>query len=455
MIEKIMIPGLEEICENINNFIGTVYMIRNKIDDKKYIGITKYNFNKRYPYAGDGIERVYRYHKANEEAGIYFNKHLLKSIEKYGFEAFEVIEEFDVANCALELEALEIFYIHYYNTNDMKYGYNENDGGGYGRSFTERGLKKLSEANKGENNAMHGKVGELNPVSKKTKIIIDGKEIIKGSRSLLVKYIKENYGINIYGWFDRKYIPYMYKNRVSYCGYVGEKPFKYGEAKRKYTPRVYGNKFLIIIDNKQYIASTKKELNNIIKNKFGWYINGWFKRGVPKDKIDRVSYIGELKDYKPEIKAKCSNNISRGYILVVDGIEYKETFLKDLKQLAFDKFEFRISDWISRRIIPNDYLDRVSYCGTIEDYENNVPMNKTEARGEKAKRKVKIIYEGKEIIKNSIRELVKYMKNEYNITGVSHWFTTAGVPKKLKDKITYVGYEDNKEEYNNCLKDVA
>ena len=69
---------------------GIIYKITNKVNDKIYIGQTvkEKGFDGRYERNGEGIERVYNYHKACKEYNKHYNSHLLRSIEKYGFDAF-------------------------------------------------------------------------------------------------------------------------------------------------------------------------------------------------------------------------------------------------------------------------------------------------------------------------------------------------------------------------------
>lgn len=102
---------------------GVIYKITNKINEKVYIGQTTTGFKKRYEYKGEGIERVYNYHssKKNNNNG-YYNFHLLKSIEKYGFDVFEVIEIFDIAFSKEELDIKEKHYIKLFDS--IENGYN-------------------------------------------------------------------------------------------------------------------------------------------------------------------------------------------------------------------------------------------------------------------------------------------------------------------------------------------
>lgn len=110
-----------------------VYEIRNKINNKVYIGQTTRTFNERYRGQGVGVERVYYSHLAYKKTGVNCNEHLVKSIEKYGFDNFEVDEEFDIAYSKQDLDNKEIYWIKYYNSTDFRYGYNHQEGGAKGK----------------------------------------------------------------------------------------------------------------------------------------------------------------------------------------------------------------------------------------------------------------------------------------------------------------------------------
>ena len=137
---------------------GIIYIIRNKINNKLYIGqtIEEKGFCERYNFSGEDIERVYKYHLYNKEHNRSYNVHLLIFIEKYGFKAFEVDEEFDIAYSKEELDKLEDLYIKVYNTVSGDYGYNNKYGGANGK-HTEGTKQYLRDINLGENNPMYGK----------------------------------------------------------------------------------------------------------------------------------------------------------------------------------------------------------------------------------------------------------------------------------------------------------
>lgn len=145
---------------------GYIYIIRNKINNKIYIGQTCRDFNKRYRYNGNtDIERVYKTHLYNKKKKYRYNSHLLNSIKKYGFDVFEIDKEFDVAYSQEELNKLEYMYIKIYNTTNYNFGYNKKDGGDNGKP-SEETRKKLIEYQNNPNVVKRKKelmIGENNP----------------------------------------------------------------------------------------------------------------------------------------------------------------------------------------------------------------------------------------------------------------------------------------------------
>ena len=176
--------------ENLNlEVYGIIYLIRNKVSGKCYVGQTQEEkgFDYRYYYSGEGIERVYNYHKSLREHNRSYNEHLLRSIEKYGFEAFEVNKCLDYAFSLEELNIKEKVYIQLYDS--LKNGYNETLGGDgtegrphseetrqkisearKGKHHSEETRQKISEANKGDNHPMYGKYHTEETKQKMSKI---------------------------------------------------------------------------------------------------------------------------------------------------------------------------------------------------------------------------------------------------------------------------------------------
>lgn len=109
---------------------GIVYTVKNLLNSKVYIGITsqEYGFKGRYDASGNSsIERVYNYHMRVKNRNPQYTHPLLSSINKYGFDAFEVNEILDVAFSYEELTIKEMTYIQLFNS--YKNGYNQTIGG--------------------------------------------------------------------------------------------------------------------------------------------------------------------------------------------------------------------------------------------------------------------------------------------------------------------------------------
>ena len=91
-----------------------IYMVRNRINNKIYFGQTIHTFDKRY--GGNYPKNC-------------SNDHIKRAIEKYGWENFEVVKEFDKAETLEELNDLEEMYIKMWDTVNKKHGYNKKHGG--------------------------------------------------------------------------------------------------------------------------------------------------------------------------------------------------------------------------------------------------------------------------------------------------------------------------------------
>lgn len=120
-----------------NNYC--VYIHINKINNKKYVGITKTSFAKRWGKDGSGYIRG-----KNSAFG--------RAIEKYGWENFT--HDIFTTNISKERAcALEIILIETLRTRDKRYGYNIQPGGQLGNAgvvFSEESRAKMREAKVGK-----------------------------------------------------------------------------------------------------------------------------------------------------------------------------------------------------------------------------------------------------------------------------------------------------------------
>jgi group I intron endonuclease len=161
-----------------------IYKITNLVNGKSYIGQTINTFNERYPYGGEGAERVFNYLAMREQKSkaynerLYYNGHLLKAFRKYGIENFTV-EIIDTAKNIDELNEKEKYWVNRYNA--MENGYNHCEGGngtkGYNPSEETRKLwsKLRRGVHKGKNNPNYGGKYQTEETRKKMSLARKGK----------------------------------------------------------------------------------------------------------------------------------------------------------------------------------------------------------------------------------------------------------------------------------------
>lgn len=140
------------------NIYGVIYLIKNKINNKIYIGQTIHSFSERYK---------------NGNLLNTHNIHLKRAVLKFGHENFYVDEVFDIAYSKEDLDKLEDMYIKIYKSYNRKYGYNLRLGGSrgkhseeskqknrkahLGRKLPKEFCKAISIRTKGERNPFYGK----------------------------------------------------------------------------------------------------------------------------------------------------------------------------------------------------------------------------------------------------------------------------------------------------------
>ena len=102
---------MSDININGSEVYGIIYKITNKVNGKVYIGQTRQKNGFKDRYGNNGIKSVYNYHISRRNYGQCINDHLIKSIEKYGFENWEIDEVFDIAYTQEELDEKEKYWI--------------------------------------------------------------------------------------------------------------------------------------------------------------------------------------------------------------------------------------------------------------------------------------------------------------------------------------------------------
>ena len=109
-----------------------IYMIKNKIDGKMYVG-QAVNIEKRW----------------TKHCGGYYDTYIDRAIKKYGKDNFELIVLRECEKDSDLLNKLEKHYIKKYNTFEDKNHYNLTPGGDFNPSKLPEVRKKMSEARKG------------------------------------------------------------------------------------------------------------------------------------------------------------------------------------------------------------------------------------------------------------------------------------------------------------------
>lgn len=120
-----------------------IYKITNTVNDKIYIG------------QSTRLSKRLNHHRLALKNNYHENQHLQNAYNKYG-DVFEM-KVLVLCDDELELDALERFYIAYYDSMNPERGYNKETGGHFSKHLSEETRKKIREANKGENNPFWGK----------------------------------------------------------------------------------------------------------------------------------------------------------------------------------------------------------------------------------------------------------------------------------------------------------
>lgn len=254
---------------NIGNIevYGVIYKIRNKVNNKVYIGQTTRGFNSRYQAKGEGIERVYGYHNNRRLGGESYNEHLLSSINKYGFNNFEVDKIIDVAFSETELNIKEIQYIKRFKSDDNTFGYNKTCGGNgviVSQPMTEIMIRKMY----------------CPVVCLDTKECFIKKKDAEDKYGIVIRTTKSKYGSkckdgvvrkfsnlnNIIGSGKEKGVPVVCLNTLEVFMSTVEASKFYNKKRQKVTDVCRGNKNCLMIDNQKYYFCYAGDYFNSMEN---------------------------------------------------------------------------------------------------------------------------------------------------------------------------------------------
>lgn len=299
-----------------------VYMHTNKINGKKYIGITMTEPKQRWGYG----------------YGYYNQKRFYNSIKKYGWNNFEHLVLFENLTKE-EAETIEVELIKKYNTTDGKFGYNIDFGGNCCISRAEHTKNKISKTmkekkiNTGNKNPMYGKHGLDNNGSKPVLCVELNKiynSIAEASRELNIIFQniskvckKERYTAGGYHWhFLEDLSNDFIKTNIAIENYSADE--KYGKKKVICieTKCVYKS----IHEASEKTGANKTQISKCCRglsytsNKLHWaYYDEWSKstnkKGYLRDKVHhairRIICVEKNIEYSSIKVASIYTNISK------------------------------------------------------------------------------------------------------------------------------------------------
>lgn len=266
-----------------------VYAIENKINGKKYIGITTNSFKERYP---SGIRA-------------HHNLHVRRSVKKYGHSNFRVNLLAKNVGSIEELQELEVEFIEMYDACNPKKGYNKAFGGRGVRlpqPLNKERARKLSIAKRGINplrnytpeqmarrNAKLSKSlsGKGNPMYGMTKDKLKPETLEKLRNASLGKN-NPMYGKNIKDHMTEEAYEQWKKN-------VARPGAKNGNAR----------KAVIIYKNKEYRYDYAQKGIDYFKAKGEPISRNWFYNGINEKTGKSFQFVGyeeEYEKYKKEVR---------------------------------------------------------------------------------------------------------------------------------------------------------
>lgn len=305
---------------------GIIYLVKNKVNGKCYIGQTykKNGFKDRYGVKCNQslVEGFYKAHKNNNSS----SDIILKDMEKYGLDAFEVNECIDYAFSKTELDIKEKTYISIYksmisNSYNNYYvgGYNKTSGGSGTKDYkwSEESKQKLKEIKNTpealERSREAAKKENLSPETLKQRSESLKGHCISDDTKLLISDCIEKM------WKDGKYNSEEVRKNMSDAVKKHWEDDNYREKisekiKKKWEDNNYREKVLNGIQKHWDDKSNHKKQSNISKK--NWeddsyrekVING-LKEYWDKDKKEEWSKVQKEIQNRIDIKEKKSNTM--------------------------------------------------------------------------------------------------------------------------------------------------
>ena len=352
---------------------GIIYLVKNKVNGKCYIGQTvkKNGFRDRYG-VGNGrtmIESFYKTHKKNNSS----SDIILEDMEKYGLDAFEVDECIDYAFSKTELDIKERTYISVYksmisNSYDNYYvgGYNKTSGGSGAKDYkwSEESKQKLKEIKNTpealERSREAAKKENLSPETlKKRSESLKGHNVSDNTKLLISDCIEKM-------WEDGKYNSEEVRKNMS----EGQKrrwedkdnKIKASEASKKcWEDDNYREKISEKIKKKWEDDDFRKRVTNRVKEYWDDESNHEKQSNISKKNWEDDSYrekvINGLKEYWDKDKKEEWSKVQKEIQNRIDVKEKKSNTMT--KKWQDEEYKSQVSNTLSKKWENKEYRNKV------------------------------------------------------------------------------------------------
>lgn len=280
-----------------------IYMIRNSINNKIYIGQSV------------NIERRWKDHKIDLKNNKHQNCHLQLSYNKYGGDNFEYNIIFKCTS--IELNKNEIYFINKYKSYDNKYGYNQTFGGDNNIVFNDEVIAKMRNSHSYEyvpilkydvNKELIKKYNSLSEASRD----VDGTP--SGIRNCANKFSYDIGNSKTYKSFI--WIYEFDKSKFDDCDIKNYLNTQNSFAVNKYT--YPDGKFICRYDTVTDAATSNNVTNDVISmcvRKVQSHSNGFtYRKALDSDRGDINIPMKKLKKRKPVVAYYADNNEFAMYI---------------------------------------------------------------------------------------------------------------------------------------------
>ena len=410
---------------------GIIYLVKNKVNGKCYIGQTykKNGFKDRYGVKCNQslVEGFYKAHKNNNSS----SDIILKDMEKYGLDAFEVNECIDYAFSKTELDIKEKTYISIYksmisNSYNNYYvgGYNKTSGGSGVKDYewSEESKQKLKEIKNTpealERSREAAKKENLSPETlKKRSESLKGHNVSDNTKSLISDCIEKM-------WEDGKYNSEEVRKNMS----EGQKrrwedkdnKIKASEASKKcWEDDNYREKISEKIKKKWEDDDFRERVTNRVKEYWDDESNHEKQSNISKKNWEDDSYrekvINGLKEYWDKDKKEELSKVQKEIQNRIDVKEKKSNTMT--KKWQDEEYKSQVSSTLSKKWENEEYRNNV--INGIKKAWENEDLRKQKSKATKGGKnpRAKAVICISSVEKNYDRKIFAFMGEAAQWTG--------------------------------------